>query len=486
MSENRMWGGRFSEAPDSLLLRVNASIGFDRRLLAQDILGSIAHARMLGRIEILSSDQAEQLEDGLIGVLNRFVAGEVEFCDELEDIHTHVEHELRTVVGADLAGRLHAGRSRNDQVALDELLWLRDAVSEVRSGILKVADALIAKAGANADVPLIGLTHLQAAQPVTVGHHLLAHAFPLLRDDERFGDLQRRNRFCPLGSGSLAGSPLPLDRDYVAEILGFAGGPSGNSMDSVSDRDLLVEFQQVSALAGVHLSRLAEDLISWAAPTHGYIVLPDACCTGSSLMPQKKNPDALELVRGKSARLVGNAVQMLVMLKGLPMAYNKDLQEDKESVFDSFNALRDGLALAALCVEGMVVVAERCRDTVTNDPHLLATDLADYLVSKGVAFREAHEVVGVAVAQAEEKKCSLAELDLSELNRLHTAFDADVQDWLNVDASLRRRNTRGGPAPATVTAEANRLVADVKKRLDSFKNISCPLLEELAGAWPDA
>ncbi len=485
MSDDRMWGGRFSEPPDSLLLRVNASIGFDCRLLAQDILGSIAHARMLGRIGLLSSEQAEQMEDGLIGVLNRFVAGEVEYTDTLEDIHTHVEHELRDVVGADLVGRLHAGRSRNDQVALDELLWLRDAVSEIRTGILKLTNALVSQAEANATVPLVGLTHLQAAQPVTVGHHLLAHTFPLVRDEERFGDLQRRNRFCPLGSGSLAGSPLPLDREYVAETLGFAGGPTRNSMDSVADRDLLVEFQQVSALVGVHLSRLAEDLISWAAPTHGYINLPDACCTGSSLMPQKKNPDALELVRGKSARLIGNAVQMQVMLKALPMAYNKDLQEDKEALFDSFDVLRDCLALATLCVAGMEVVEERCRETVMSDPHLLATDLADYLVSKGVPFRQAHEVVGAAVAQAEKKNCGLVELELSDLSSLHSAFEEDVEGWLDIDASLRRRTTRGGPAPSAVSAEAKELAADLKNRMDSLQDISCPLLTDLAGAWPD-
>ena len=445
MTEKRMWGGRFAEGPDALLLRVNASIHFDHTLVDYDVLGSIAQARMLRHISLVSQDEADALERGLLQVLSQFHAGKIAFDPELEDIHTHVESALRAEAGADTAGKLHTGRSRNDQVALDEALWLREHVGLMRQACLDTAETIAEVADRCADVLIPGVTHLQPAQPLTLGHHLMAHVLPLLRDESRLADLRRRISYCPLGSGALAGSPLPLDRAYVAELLGFEGGPSMNSMDSVSDRDLLVETCQVAALTGTHLSRLAEDLILWATPAFGYVALPEASCTGSSLMPQKRNPDALELVRGKSGRLISAPLRLLTVMKGLPLAYNKDLQEDKEPLFDSVQTLLDVLALVQLTVGGMTAREDRCAEALASFPDMLATDLADYLVHKKIPFRDAHEIAGLAVADAENRGVPLDELSHDDLQAIHIAFDKDIIEWLDAERSVARRSLKGGP-----------------------------------------
>jgi len=481
MTGKRMWGGRFKGGPDSLLLRVNASIHFDQRMIDQDVLGSIAQARMLEKIAILSEGERAEIEAGLLLVLKRYHAGELALSEELEDVHTHVEHELSNHVDPQTAGRLHTGRSRNDQVALDVCMWLRDEVGVLRAALTSLIELLSSRATDWAEIPCVGLTHLQSAQPVTVGHHIMAYAVALTRDLERVQDLRRRIRFCPLGSGSLAGSPLPLDRAYVAEQLGFEGGPSLNSMDSVASRDLLVEACAVAAVAGLNLSRLAEDLILWASPAQGWITLPDECCTGSSLMPQKKNPDGLELVRGKSGRILGRLMGLATVLKGLPMSYNKDLQEDKEACFDALDTLQDMIALTQLSLAKAEIRADRCLAAVHADGFLMATDLADYLVLKKVPFRDAHHIVGTVVAHAEQKSVGLKDLSLDEYQNINPAFEADLFTWLDPERSIARRSTAGGPAPDAVRATATQLhelCAQSRRKIEA-EHGPCPLLNEL-------
>jgi len=481
MADERMWGGRFSEQPDALLVRVNASISFDKRLVFEDVLGSIAHSRMLKAVGLISEDIQSKIEGGLLEVLARFADGKVELKDSLEDIHTHVEQDLRATAGAEAAGQLHTGRSRNDQVALDLALWLRSAVGGLRSAVLDTIETLLDKAEEGRTVLVPGVTHLQAAQPITVGYQLLAYVMPLLRDEERLTGLRGRLRYCPLGSGSLAGSPLPLDRNHVAESLGFEGGPSLNGMDSVAARDLAAEICQVAALTGVDLSRLAEDMILWASPGYGYISLPDACCTGSSLMPQKKNPDGLELVRGKSARLIAHATALTTLMKGLPMAYNKDLQEDKEAVFDAVDSLLDMLALTRLSLSGVSIDKARCAAAVQAHSAMMATDLADYLVHKGLPFRSAHEVAGQIVADAENSGMQLSEMSLKKMQERDGRFESDIYEWLDPEQSVAKRKVFGGPAPEEVARVIASLRAELVARRTKIasEHKAFPLLEEL-------
>jgi argininosuccinate lyase len=446
------WGGRFEAAPAALMLKFSESASFDRRLAPFDIAGSKAHAAMLAHVGLITAKERDAIHAGLDGLLEEIVAGKFVWDERLEDVHMNVEHALTLRVPA--AAKLHTGRSRNDQVATDMRLFFRQACTQVGEAIRAAQQALLALAAANRDVLIPGYTHLQRAQPVLASHHLLAWMEMLERDRARFADVAAKANECPLGAGAIAGTTLPIDREYTATLLGFVdrrGRPrvTQNSMDAVADRDVFIEFAAACALFGVHFSRIAEDLILWSSAEFKFAALPDAFCTGSSLMPQKKNPDSCELLRGKSARLQGNLHTLLTLVKGLPMTYNRDLQEDKPPVFDSF----DQSVLCAQVLEGtlrgLTFHRDRCAAAVA-DPALLATDLAEYLVSRGVPFRAAHHAVGAVVALAERQGRPLNELATADVQRLHPGFGDDWASVFSVQRSLAARQGTGMPGPAQV------------------------------------
>uniref|UniRef100_UPI0039B8776C argininosuccinate lyase n=1 Tax=Albidovulum sp. TaxID=1872424 RepID=UPI0039B8776C len=452
--QNAMWGGRFAAGPDAIMEAINASIGFDRRLYAQDIRGSRAHAAMLAAQGILTDSDAEAIGEGLLTVLSEIEAGTFAFSTALEDIHMNVEARLKEVIG-DPAGRLHTARSRNDQVATDFRLWVRDQADAAIVGLIALQRALIAQAEAGADWVMPGFTHLQTAQPVTWGHHMMAYVEMLGRDAGRFADARARMNECPLGAAALAGTSFPIDRQMTAEALGF-DRPMANSLDAVSDRDFALEFLSAAAICAIHLSRFAEELVIWSSAQFRFVVLSDRFTTGSSIMPQKKNPDAAELIRAKIGRILGAAVALFTVMKGLPLAYSKDMQEDKEQVFDAADTLM--LALAAM--EGMV------RDMTANRVNLeraaasgfsTATDLADWLVrALGLPFREAHHVTGSLVALAERKGCDLPDLTLAEMQSAHPGITQEVYSVLGVHNSVASRTSYGGTAPERVREQAAR------------------------------
>ncbi len=444
------WAGRFREDTDPAALRFSASIDFDRALARYDLRVSAAHADMLHAVGLISKADHAQLRRGLDAIGEEIESGTFPFDPALEDIHMNVEVRLRERIGA-AAGRLHTGRSRNDQVATDLLLYLRDAAAAARRGLLELQEVLVGRAREHVDTVLPGYTHLQRAQPVRLAHHWLAFVEMFGRDGERFRDLGARLARAPLGSGALAGSTLPLDREATARALGF-DGPARNSMDAVASRDAALEFLAAAAIAQVHLSRLAEELVIWSTAEFGFVELADAFSTGSSLMPQKKNPDVPELVRAKAGRAIGNLVTLLTVLKGLPLTYNRDLQEDKEPVFDSARTLRDSLEVSAGALATLRVDAARMR-AAADDPMLLATDLAEALVREGVPFREAHEAVGRVVAHCVDKGVDLRGLSREDLRAFHAAFPAGAEELTSLESALDRRVQPGATArPRVVEA----------------------------------
>jgi argininosuccinate lyase len=446
----RGWSGRFSEPVSALVKRYTASVDFDRRLADVDIAGSLAHARMLAATGVLDAGDLAAIERGMEAIRGEIARGEFAWSRDLEDVHLNIEKRLTELIG-DAGKRLHTARSRNDQVATDIRLWLRGEIDALAQGTAGLRRALLDLAAAHADTIMPGFTHLQVAQPVTFGHHLLAYDAMLARDMERLADCRRRVNRLPLGSAALAGTSFPIDRERVARELGFEGLCT-NSLDGVSDRDFAVEFAAAASLAMLHLSRFSEELILWASPRFGFVALADRFCTGSSIMPQKKNPDVPELVRGKSGRVVGDLVGLLMLIKGQPLAYNKDNQEDKEPLFDAVDTLADTLAVMTdLVATGIRVDAARMREAA-REGHATATDLADYLVRKGVAFRDAHEAVARAVRHAEAKGADLAELPLAELQAFAPATGADVYTVLTLEGSVASRDHPGGTAPAQVRA----------------------------------
>lgn len=443
-----LWGGRFTKGVDKSAEAFGASIPFDQRLYRQDIAGSIAHARMLAQQGIIAPGDAEQIVAGLEAILARIEAGSFEFRLEHEDIHLNIEAQLRADIG-EVAGRLHTGRSRNDQVALDMRLFVRAAIVSTVERLVALQETLVRLAEQWQGVILPGYTHMQRAQPVLLAHHLLAYVEMFQRDAGRFRDAYGRADLSPLGSGALAGVPYPLDREAVAAHLGL-GGITRNSLDAVSDRDFVIEYLSAAALCAVHLSRFAEEIILWSTAEFGFIELDDGYSTGSSIMPQKKNPDMAELVRGKSGRVIGNLVAALVMLKGTPLAYNKDMQEDKEGLFDSVDTLLNSLTVFEGMVGTMGIRPDRML-AAAQGSFATATDLADYLVSKGLPFREAHEVVGRLVRSCVERQQSFADLTLADYQRFSPLFEADIQA-ITVDSSLAARALPGGTAPVAVQA----------------------------------
>jgi argininosuccinate lyase len=449
---------RFRHGPDSAVVEFTQSISFDRRLWRQDILGSIAHATALQGIGLITRAEKIQIIRGLESIGQDIVAGRFRWKPELEDVHMNIESELTRRVPA--GAKLHTARSRNDQVALDLRMWLRDEITKLADELRSLQDALVMLADSYVAVIIPGYTHLQRAQPVYFAHHLLAYVEMFQRDFERLKDCFHRLNVCPLGSGAIAGSTLPLDRDLVARLLGFidaAGKPriTQNSMDAVCDRDFAVEFCSVAALLAVHMSRMAEDLILWASVEFGYIKIADAYTTGSSLMPQKKNPDIAELTRGKTGRAIGNLVALLTLLKGLPMTYNRDLQEDKERLFDSVDTARATVRIMDAMLRNVRVNQAACA-AAASDPSLLATDLVDYLVLKGVPFREAHHVVGAVVALAERVRKPINQLSRSEFRAVHTAFGPDVFQLFDVAKALDRRTIIGAPGTRQVKSQIKR------------------------------
>jgi argininosuccinate lyase len=450
-SSNKMWGGRFAAGPDAIMEAINASIGFDQRLAAQDIAGSRAHAAMLAATSIVESSDAEAMREGLLTVLSEIETGDFAFSTALEDIHMNVEARLKEIIG-EPAGRLHTGRSRNDQVATDFRLWVRDQCDALDGALAALMQALLAQAEAGADWVMPGFTHLQVAQPVTWGHHMMAYVEMFSRDRARLKDARARMNESPLGAAALAGTSFPIDRDMTAEALGF-DRPMANSLDAVSSRDFALEFLAAASICAMHLSRLSEELVIWSSAQFRFVTLSDRFSTGSSIMPQKKNPDAAELIRAKIGRIFGANVALMTVMKGLPLAYSKDMQEDKEQVFDA----ADNLMLALAAMTGMV------GDMQANRAHLeaaaatgfsTATDLADWLVRVlGLPFREAHHVTGSLVAVAEAQGVDLPDLTLAQMQAVHAGITEDVFEVLGVHNSVASRTSYGGTAPAQVRAQ---------------------------------
>ncbi|WP_040615052.1 argininosuccinate lyase [Oceanicola granulosus] len=447
-SSNRMWGGRFAEGPDAIMEAINASIGFDQRLAAQDIAGSRAHAAMLAATGILTDKDAEAIKEGLLTVLSEIEDGTFRFSTALEDIHMNVEARLTELVG-EPAKRLHTARSRNDQVATDFRLWVRDQYDAAGAALEALMKALLSQAEAGADWVMPGFTHLQTAQPVTWGHHMLAYVEMFSRDLSRLRDARARMNECPLGAAALAGTSFGIDREMTAEALGFAR-PCANSLDAVSDRDFALEFLSVASISAMHLSRLAEELVIWSSAQFRFVRLSDRWTTGSSIMPQKKNPDAAELLRAKIGRIFGAQVALMTVMKGLPLAYSKDMQEDKEQVFDAADNWMLSLAAMAGMVGDMEANGDALRAAAASG-FSTATDLADWLVrALGLPFREAHHVTGALVAKAEAKGCDLPDLSLAEMQAEHGEITDEVFSVLGVDNSVASRTSYGGTAPTRV------------------------------------
>ena len=452
---NKLWGGRFSGKTDPLMERFNASLRFDRRLWQADIVGSQAYALALTRAGILTKDEAAAIVEGLVQVAEEWETNTFVIAEGDEDIHTANERRLTELIGP-VAGKLHTGRSRNDQVATDVRLWLRDQIAVLDDYLRDLIATAADRAAAEIDVLMPGYTHMQPAQPVRWSHWLLSHAWAWRRDADRLSEVAVRVDVMPLGSGALAGNPFGIDRRVLAADLGF-GAISANSMDAVSDRDFVAEFLFWAALMMLHLSRFAEDLIIYSSREFGFVTLADAYSTGSSLMPQKKNPDALELLRGKSGRVVGHLTGLMTMLKGLPSTYNKDLQEDKEPLFDAVESLAGALQIAHGVLSTLTI--HPAHMTLALSPEMLATDLADYLVRRGVPFREAHHVAGAAVKMAEVQGVPLTELTLEDLQTLHSEFGADVDQVWRFAASVEQRNADGGTSHRAVSAQIETLRA---------------------------
>ncbi len=451
---NKMWGGRFSTGPDAIMEEINASIGFDQRLYAQDIAGSKAHAAMLAAQGIVAAEDVEKIRAGLDTILSEIEAGTFTFRRDLEDIHMNVEQRLADLIGAS-AGRLHTARSRNDQVATDFRLYVRDTIDALDAQLADLMLALSEKALAHAATVMPGFTHLQTAQPVTFGHHLMAYVEMYARDRGRLRDARARLNESPLGSAALAGTSFPIDREATASALGF-DRPTANSLDAVSDRDFVLETLAAASICAMHLSRFAEEVVIWTSPSFGLIKLSDAFTTGSSIMPQKRNPDAAELARGKAGRIIGALTGLLVVMKGLPLAYAKDMQEDKEGAFDAFSALSLVIAATAGMVRDLEPDAARMR-TAAGQGYSTATDLADWLVrTLGIPFREAHHVTGRIVAMASAKNVPLHRLTLEEMQSADARITQDVFTVLSVTKSVASRTSYGGTAPVRVRAQARR------------------------------
>ncbi len=452
-NKDKAWSARFSEPVSELVKRYTASVGFDQRLAMVDIRGSLAHAEMLAHVGVLSPADLQSIRDGFVSIEQEIRDGVFHWSVDLEDVHLNVERRLTELVG-DAGKRLHTGRSRNDQVATDIRLWLRDTIDELDLALQALQRALLDVAAAHADTIMPGFTHLQVAQPVTFGHHLLAYVEMLVRDADRMADCRRRVNRLPLGAAALAGTSFPIDRERVARTLGF-DGVCGNSLDAVSDRDFAIEFCAAASVVMMHISRLSEELVIWMSPRFGFVELADRFCTGSSIMPQKKNPDVPELARGKTGRVYGHLVALLTLMKGQPLAYNKDNQEDKEPLFDTADTLLQTLRIFADMVGGIEVRADRMRQAAAEG-FSTATDLADYLVKKGMPFRDAHEVVARAVRTAADRRIDLAELDLEELRGFSNLIESDVGGVLTLEGSVESRDHVGGTAPAQVRAAVQR------------------------------
>jgi len=451
---SKLWGGRFTQPTDKFVEEFTASIEFDQRLYRYDIAGSKAHAEMLGRQGIISIDEAQQIIAGLDGILADIEAGKIEFSVALEDIHMNVEARLIERIGA-VGGKLHTGRSRNDQVAVDIRLYLRDEIDTILNYFNTLEAALLQQAENNLDVIMPGYTHLQTAQPVLYSHHMLAYREMIARDSSRLQDLRKRFNVLPLGAGALAGTTFPIDREWVAAKLGF-DGVTRNSLDSVSDRDFAIEFCSFASILMMHLSRLSEELILWSSADFAFIELSDAFCTGSSIMPQKKNPDVPELVRGKTGRVYGNLVSLLTLMKSLPLAYNKDMQEDKEPLFDTIDTVKGSLKIFAAMIAEMKVRADNMRIAAARG-FSTATDVADYCVRKGLPFRQAHEVVGKTVRYCVETGKDIPELSLDEFRQFSELIDADIYDFVTLEASVNARAATGGTAREAVQREIERI-----------------------------
>jgi argininosuccinate lyase len=456
-----MWGGRFRTSPDAVMEDINASIDFDRHLFRQDIAASQAHAAMLAKQGIITADDARKIAHGLDTILSEIESGRFKFKRALEDIHMNVESRLAELIGP-AAGRLHTARSRNDQVATDLRLWVRATIDSVDQALAGYQRALAEKALEHAATVMPGFTHLQVAQPVTLGHHLLAYVEMAARDRGRFADARKRGNFSPLGAAALAGTAFPLDRAMTAKALGFQA-PMANSLDAVSDRDFVLEALAGAAITAVHLSRFAEEIVIWCSPIVGFISLSDRFTTGSSIMPQKRNPDAAELVRAKSGRIVGALEALLIVLKGLPLAYQKDLQEDKEGVMDAFSALTLSIAAMAGMVRDMTADVARMRQAAGTG-YSTATDLADWLVrTHNLPFREAHHVTARIVAKAASENVPLDQMPLAAMQAMEKRITKDALAVLSVDASVRSRASYGGTAPKNVRREANRWLKTLAK-----------------------
>ena len=448
-TDQKLWGGRFSENTDAFVEAFTASVNFDQRMYKQDIAGSKAHATMLAKVGVLSDDEAKQICSGLDEIQQSIEAGQFDWSVQLEDVHMNIEAALTAKIG-DIGKKLHTGRSRNDQVATDVRLYLRDAIDAIAAQLQRLQKGLLQLAEQHTQTIMPGFTHLQVAQPVSFAHHLMAWFEMLCRDAERLADCRKRVNVLPLGSAALAGTTYPIDREFVAEQLGF-DSVSHNSLDAVSDRDFAIEFCALAATCLMHLSRQSEELVLWSSQQFNFIQLPDRFCTGSSIMPQKKNPDVPELVRGKSGRSYGNLINLLTLMKSQPLAYNKDNQEDKEPLFDSIDTLHDCLRAFADMVPNIKVNKENMR-AATAKGFATATDLADYLVKKGIPFRDAHEIVGNAVAYCEGQSIDLSEMSLQQLQSYNEKITEDVFDILTLEGSLQARKHIGGTAPEQVEA----------------------------------
>lgn len=460
-STNSAWGGRFSEPTDAFVARFTASVNFDKRMYAQDIQGSIAHAKMLAKVGVLTEDERDDILRGLEEIRIEIERGEFEWSEALEDVHMNIEARLTSKIGI-TGKKLHTGRSRNDQVATDIRLYMRDEIDVIAGELTRLQEGIIGLAQQEADTIMPGFTHLQTAQPVTFGHHLLAWNAMLERDYSRLMDCRARMNQLPLGAAALAGTTYPIDRAYTAELLGF-DKPTDNSLDSVSDRDFAIEFTSAASLIMMHLSRFSEELVLWASAQFKFIDLPDRFCTGSSIMPQKKNPDVPELVRGKTGRVYGHLMGLLTLMKSQPLAYNKDNQEDKEPLFDAVDTVRDSLRAFADMVPNIIARKEDMREAAKRG-FSTATDLADYLVRKGIPFRDAHEIVGKSVAYGVETGKDLSEMSLEELQQFSTEISAEVFAVLTLEGSVAARNHIGGTAPDQVRVAAEYAKVALSKR----------------------
>jgi argininosuccinate lyase len=460
MQHKDIWSGRFAEPVAELVKRYTASVGFDHKLALFDIQGSLAHAQMLAACGIINTSDLNDIKRGLAQIENEILSGKFVWSLDLEDVHLNIEKRLTTLVG-DAGKRLHTGRSRNDQVATDVRLYVRHAIDDLLELIKMLQSALLDLAEPHTNTIMPGFTHLQVAQPVSFAHHLMAYFEMLKRDAERLRDCRRRVNRLPLGAAALAGTSYPIKREMVAELLGFEG-VCENSLDAVSDRDFAIEFTACAALIMTHLSRFSEELILWMNPRFGFIDIADRFCTGSSIMPQKKNPDVPELVRGKTGRVYGHLLALLTLMKGQPLAYNKDNQEDKEPLFDTVETLTQTLRIYADLITGIQVKPEAMRSAALQG-YATATDLADYLVKKGVPFRDAHETVAVAVRSAEQRGCDLSDISLTELQQFSAHIGEDVYQVLSLEGSLASRNHIGGTAPQQVAAAITRARASLEK-----------------------